>query len=37
MTDRDRLAVEEAIGQIVLAADQIHRLGYHELERTGRL
>src|SRR5262245_48218948 len=37
MTERDRLAVEEAIGQVVLAADQIHRLGYHELERTGRL
>jgi hypothetical protein len=37
MLEPDRLAVGEAIHRVIGVADQIHRLGYHELERTGRL
>jgi len=33
MTEHDRLAVEEAIDHVVGVADQIHRVGYHELEK----
>jgi hypothetical protein len=37
MLEQDRLAVEDAIHGVIDVADQIHRLGYEELERTGRL
>jgi hypothetical protein len=37
MLEQDRLAVDEAIHRVVGVADQIHRLGYDELEKTGRV
>ena len=37
MTEQNRLAVEEALDRVVMVADRIHRLGYDELERAGRL
>jgi hypothetical protein len=36
MVEDDRRAVEEAITDMVLVADRIHRLGYEELERISR-
>ena len=36
-TEQNRLAVEQAARQVVRVADRIHRLGYEELEKAGRL
>jgi hypothetical protein len=37
MTEQNRFAVEEAMDRVMGAADEIHRLGYDELEKAGRL
>jgi hypothetical protein len=37
MTEPNRLAYEEALDRVIMVADRIHRLGYGELERSGRL
>jgi hypothetical protein len=37
MKERNRLAVEEALDRVVGVADQIHRLGYDELAKAGRV
>lgn len=37
MTDANRLAIREAVTDLVLVADSIHRLGYAELAKAGRL
>jgi hypothetical protein len=37
MTEQNRAAVEQAISRVVHVASRIHRLGYDELERAGRL
>jgi hypothetical protein len=37
MTEQNRIAFEEALDRVVMVADRIHRLGYDELERTGRV
>jgi hypothetical protein len=37
MTEQNRSAFEEALNRVVMVADRIHRLGYDELERTGRV
>ena len=37
MTEQNQEAVQQAVRQVVRVADRIHRLGYDELEKTGRL
>jgi hypothetical protein len=37
MTEPNRSAFEEALDRVVMVADRIHRLGYDELARTGRM
>ena len=37
MTEKNRLAVDEAVDQLVGIAGDIHRLGYQALEKVGRL
>lgn len=37
MNEANRLAVRKAVADVVLIADEIHRLGYADLSKTGRI